>query len=385
MFEKCLVENMRDALAKIENLKISRVRGRIWIELKNGNDFTQDELDIIKKQLPKVFGMESFSPGVLCKPDLEEIRSAVRKSVDNIFKPAMEKSKGPLSFRIRARRSDKKFPLRSKEIEIKLAELVAEIYGEENLNVDLMNAAVSVCCEVREEFAFVFYEVCAAPGGLPVGCNDSVLVLLSGGIDSPVASYMTMKRGSPVNFITFHSSPYTPPETVDKVRGIVKVINEYQRGGALFICNLAPIQKMIRDKCSERYRTILYRRMMFRIAEKVAFKNKMSALATGEAVGQVASQTISNLNTINDAVRMLILRPLIGMDKHEAIVLSRKMGTYDLSNEQVPDSCTVFAPNSPATASKIPLIEKEEEKLGDYNSILEEIISSIEFERQGNR
>lgn len=382
MFEKCLVENMRDALAKIENLKISRVRGRIWIELRNGNDFTQDELDIIKKQLPKVFGMESFSPGVLCKPDLEEIRSAVRKTVDSVFRPVMEKSKGPLSFRIRARRSDKNFPLRSKEVEIKLAELIAEIYGEDNLDVDLMNAAVTVSCEIREEFAFVFYEICDAPGGLPVGCNDSVLVLLSGGIDSPVASYMTMKRGSPVNFITFHSSPYTPPETIDKVKRIVKVINEYQRGGTLFICNLAPIQKMIRDKCSERYRTVLYRRMMFRIAEKVALKNKMSALATGEAVGQVASQTISNLNTINNATEMLVLRPLIGMDKHEAIVLSRKMGTSDISNEQVPDSCTVFAPNSPATASKIPLIKKEEEKLGDYNPILDEIIEGIELFKQ---
>jgi thiamine biosynthesis protein ThiI len=182
-----------------------------------------------------------------------------------------------------------------------------------------------------------------------------------------------MKRGCHVDFITFDSYPYTPPEALEKVRRITRVLNSFQRPGKLYACNLAEIQKQIRDNCSEKYRTILYRRYMFRIADAIAQKNKLKALVTGESVGQVASQTIVNLSTINNAVDMLILRPLAGYDKEEVITISKRIDTFEISKEQVPDSCTVFAPNAPATAAPQRKIEIEEEKL-DIDELLQEAV-----------
>lgn len=189
---------------------------------------------------------------------------------------------------------------------------------------------------------------------------------------------MIMKRGCPTDFITFHSAPYTPPETTDKVRGIAGFLNGWQIHGKLHLCNLAPLQKQIRDFCTERFRTVLYRRAMLRIAEQVARQTDCRALVTGEAVGQVASQTLVNMNTINRAIDMLVLRPLVGTDKLETIRIAEMIGSYDLSNTQVPDSCTVFAPSSPATATPESLAEAEERKIPDYPAVLEKIIADIE-------
>lgn len=378
MFEKDLIENIRIMLKQISDLKIMRIRGRIWIEKKTSVNFPSNEIDLINKELPKVFGLDSFSPGIMCKPETDEIRKNVKDSSEAFFKGLLEKKKC-VTFRSRVRRSNKKFPMDSKEVEIDLATLLDETYGEGNVKVDLSDSAeITIGCEIRDEFAFIFYENIRGPGGLPVGCNPPVLALLSGGIDSPVACYMAMKRGCPVSFLTFHSYPYTPMETIDKIKKLVKVINGYQRGGTLYSCNIFPMQKLVRDNCSGRYRTILYRRMMFRIGEKLADKYNYSALVTGEAVGQVASQTIHNMNTINDATSLLVLRPLVCMDKHETIRVAERIGTLNISNEQFPDSCTVFASSSPATSSTIKVIEEEEAKLGDYNAVIDEIMEGIE-------
>jgi thiamine biosynthesis protein ThiI len=377
MFENRLIENIYDLLKHVEEVKVSRVRGRIWIQHPQLRPFDSQEMDVIKAQLPRAFGIESFSPIIMCGLDIDEICRAVESSCDPFVQAAMAKKPVP-AFRIRATRSNKKFPLISKEIEIRLAKTVAVKYDDGKLKVDLMNADISIGCEVRDEFAFIYYESFRGPGGLPVGCNSPVLALLSGGIDSPVACYMTMKRGCRVNYITFHSSPYTPQATIDKVKRIAEELNLFQRPGKLHLCNLAPIQKLIRDNCNSKNRTVLYRRMMFRIAEKVARKTGCMALVTGESVGQVASQTIVNLNTINNAVNMLVLRPLIGLDKSEGIALAEKIGTFELSKEQVPDSCTVFAPPSPATALPIERAEEDEQKLPGYEAVLDEIIAAIE-------
>jgi thiamine biosynthesis protein ThiI len=377
MFENRLIENIYDLLKNVEDVKVSRVRGRIWIQHPQLRPFDGKELEVIKAQLPRAFGIESFSPIIMCGLDIDEICRAVDGTCDQFIQAAMAKKPVP-AFRIRATRSNKKFPLISKEIEIRLAKTVAIKYDDGKIRVDLMNADVSVGCEVRDEFAFIYYESFRGPGGLPVGSNSPVLALLSGGIDSPVACYMTMKRGCRVNYITFHSSPYTPQTTVDKVKRIADELNLFQRPGKLHLCNLAPIQKLIRDDCNPRNRTVLYRRMMFRIAEKVARKTGCMALVTGESVGQVASQTIVNLNTINAAVNMLVLRPLIGMDKSEGIALAEKIGTFELSKEQVPDSCTVFAPPSPSTALPVDRAEEDEQHLPGYEAVLDEIIAGIE-------
>ena len=255
-----------------------------------------------------------------------------------------------------------------------------DLFYKHGIGVVLDEADITLGVEVRDEFAIVFFESFKAPGGLPVGSNPRVLTLLSVGIDSPVAAWQIMKRGSPTEFITFHSAPYTPPETIDKVRSLVRILNRFQRHGRLFIVNLAEFQKAVRDNCSERMRTVLYRRAMFRIAEAVARREDCRALVTGEALGQVASQTVVNMDTINRAVDMLVLRPLVGADKLETIAVAERIGTMKLSSVQVPDSCTVFAPSSPATAVPAAIALKEESKIPNYAGLLEKIVADLEID-----
>ncbi|WP_294503513.1 tRNA uracil 4-sulfurtransferase ThiI [uncultured Victivallis sp.] len=377
MFERCLVENIRHLLDGKAPCRVHRVRGRVWVEPKHEGDFTPEELRAIKPQLAKVFGLESFSPAARVAVDMDAIRAKALELAGEVLTPVFAEREN-ISFRVRARRSFKKFPFRSQEIEIDLVTSIAKLFGDDRFRIDLKHAEYTLGVEVRDEFALLYWDEYRAPGGLPVGSNPRVLTLLSGGIDSPVAAWMIMKRGCPTDFITFHSSPYTPPETTDKVRGIAEFLNGWQIHGKLHLCNLAPLQKLIRDNCTERFRTVLYRRAMLRISEQVARATGCRALVTGEAVGQVASQTLVNMNTINRAIDMLVLRPLVGTDKLETIRIAGMIGSYELSNTQVPDSCTVFAPASPATAMPEPVAEAEERKIPDYPSVLEKIIADIE-------
>ncbi len=377
MFEQKMVDNIRYLLRRIENIQVKKVRGRIWVQRKEMVPFSAADMTEIHDRMKMAFGLESYSPAIMTPPDIEALKDAVRSSAAPYFNAALAQNQ-TISFRIRASRSDKEFPMRSKDIEIALATLVGDIFDQDRLKINLDKAMVTVGCEVRREFAIIFYESFRCPGGLPVGSNSSVLALLSGGIDSPVACYMMMKRGCPVDYVTFHSSPYTPPETTDKVKKMGALLNEFQRPGKLFSCNLAEIQKAIRDNCRPDFRTVLYRRMMLRIAAKIAGNNGNRALLTGESVGQVASQTIINMGVINAATEMLILRPLVGIDKNETIRMAREIGTLDLSNVQVPDSCTVFAPSSPATAAPMFRVLEEEQKLGDWESIIDKIVTEAE-------
>ncbi|MDD5597502.1 MAG: tRNA 4-thiouridine(8) synthase ThiI [Victivallaceae bacterium] len=378
MFEKRMVENMYYLLRKVHDIRISRVRGRIWIERKDKELFTDEQLEIIDEQLQRAFGLESFSPVIMCEPTMDAMKKAVDVSCRPYFAKAFE-AKPVVSFRIRAKRSNKNFELDSRGIEIELAREVGREYDYDSLTINLEEADVTVWCELRCEFAFIYYDIIRGPGGLPVGSNSPVLALLSGGIDSPAACCEIMKRGCRCDFITFHSSPYTPPATVDKVRRIAHHLNLFQPPARLFICNLAPLQKLIRDKCNPRFRTVLYRRMMFRIARAVAVRHKRQALVTGESVGQVASQTIKNMAAIDAAIDMLVLRPLVGTDKNDAIALARRIGTFDMSSEQVPDSCTVFAPSNPATAVVLSKILEDEARIPEYPAMLKEIVENIEI------
>lgn len=384
-FERTMLENLRRILRiDLPDLRYRRIRGRLWMEFSDHRDFTQSELDLIRRNLElRGVGLESFSPAIVTQPDLENIEKVVTDAAAVVIPPAIEQAHScgkTLRFRIRARRSDKNFPLCSQEIEIKLTALLGGIYGRENLKLDLNDTAdLTVGVEVREEMAIIWLESFHAPGGLPVGCNDRVLALLSGGIDSPVACYLTMKRGSGVDFIGFHSDPYTPPETVDKVQRIADYLNTFQQPGRLYMVNIVELQKLVRDNCNPRMRTVLYRRLMFRIAEGIARRRKIGALLTGESLGQVASQTVVNMNTIDNAVNMLILRPLCGMDKLATIDIARKIGTFDLSAEQVPDSCTVFAPDKPSTRVPIADAEAEEARIPGYYEIIEKIVNEIEL------
>ena len=378
VFEKCLVDNIRHMLKNgAPECRVRRIRGRVWIEPEMRETFSAESLQFIVEKLPEVFGLESFSPAVLLPVDMDAIRKTAVELAPGAFAGCT--SARP-SFRVRARRSNKRFPLTSQQIEIDLVTAIAEKVGENSFDIDLKNADITLGCEVRDEFSALFFDTYRCAGGLPVGSNPRVLTLLSGGIDSPVAAWQIMKRGSPTDFITFHSSPYTPPETVEKVRGLAAKLNTFQRHGRLFIVNLAEFQKAVRDNCAERLRTVLYRRAMFRIAEAVARREDCKALVTGEALGQVASQTVANMDTINRSIDMLVLRPLVGADKLETIAVAEKIGTMKQSSVQVPDSCTVFAPSSPATSVPVDLALSEEAKIPGYAAILEKIINDIEID-----
>ncbi|OQA86739.1 MAG: putative tRNA sulfurtransferase [Lentisphaerae bacterium ADurb.Bin242] len=378
MFENKLLSNIQalSACEGLNELVLQRIRGRIFIRKRKNAVFEPAELETVKSVLSRAFGVESFSPVLECEPDLEKILSVVIDSAKRSIEKMLE-SAPSIRFRTRARRSDKSFPLKSREIEIEVASRLHELFGE-RIQVDLENPEFTIGIEVREQIALVFYETFKGPGGLPVGTNSDVLGLLSGGIDSPVACHMTMKRGCHLDFLTFHSFPYTPMESLEKVKRIVSVLNRYQKKGRLFACNLSEIQKLVRDHCTPKYRTVLYRRMMLRIATMLCHFHKLGAIVTGESIGQVASQTIVNLSVINDATTMLMIRPLAGMDKLESIERAQAIGTYDLSIVDVPDSCTVFAPPAPSVAAKFYLVEEEEKKIPDLNEALEAAFKNIE-------
>ncbi len=372
MFEICLVENLRHILRPRIDCAVRRVRGRVWVEPSGKEWFSDSDIAAAGSLIPRVFGLESFSPVVKLPTDWEIIKKTVLESAERRLTPVFAVT-DKISFRIRARRSFKRFPLSSNRIEIELVTLLGDKFGDNRFQIDLDNAEYTLGVEVRDEFSLLFWETFRAPGGLPVGSNPRVLTLLSGGIDSPVAAWQIMKRGCPTDFISFHSAPYTPSATTEKVTEIAAFLNTFQRNGTLYLCNLAPFQKLVRDCCTERFRTVLYRRAMLRIAEKVAVRTGCKALVTGDSVGQVASQTLVNLDTVGKAVDMLILRPLTGADKLETIRIAEQIGSMKYSAVQVPDSCTVFAPSNPATAAPVHIIENEEMKIPDYAAVLEKI------------
>lgn len=377
-FENCFVDNLNNVLRDLENFVINRSRGRMWIRHCDDSYITEEELELIHEQLPKAFGLHSYSPAVITESDIEKIKDVVADIGPAIFTKELEGRTKQLPFKVRARRGWKAFPLISRDIEIQIAEVIGTFEMRDDMKVDLMNAELTVGCEVREKMSFIYIERFAGPGGLPVNPKSPVLSLLSGGIDSPIACFMAMKRGCKLDFLTFHSAPYTTQESVDKVIEVSETINEYQKPGKLYVANLAPFQRAVRDKCEEKFRTILYRRAMMRIAEKVALENGQKALLTGEAIGQVASQTLDNMTTIDRAVKMLILRPLLGMDKEDIITLARKYDTMDISSVQCADSCTVFAPKSAATSSKEYRLRDQEEKIENYDELLDQVIAEIE-------
>ncbi len=371
-FEQILMEGIHRALAGVDGIKCRRERGRVFLELAAGGSFSAEQMAGIREGIPKVFGLTSASIGISTEVSLE----ALEETIFGYFPKMLEQFSGDtVTYRMRCRRSNKDFPMRAKEVEIHFADRLLEQYPQ--LKVDLSNAELTIYLEIREKRAFLSFDEIPAPGGLPTGTAAPALVLLSGGIDSPVAAHLMQSRGCRLDYLTFHSYPYTTMELLDKVAGIAKVLNEWQTPGKLFACNLAEAQKLIRDNCNERLRTVLYRRLMFRVAAELAGRRKRPALVTGESVGQVASQTVPNLDVINRATDMLVLRPLLGIDKVQTTDIARHIGTLELSNVQCPDSCTVFQPPRPATNAKLHIVEEEEAKL-DQQELLELCLHTIE-------
>ncbi|SNX52803.1 tRNA uracil 4-sulfurtransferase ThiI [Thermoanaerobacterium sp. RBIITD] len=352
-FENKLVKNIKNALNGYEDIKVEKTHGRIYIE------YPGNVNDIIDK-LKKVFGIVGIT-----------IAKKVDLNIETIYKTAIDimREHSGKSFKVETRRPNKSFPYESMEISRMVGAKVLE--NVDNIYVDVHNPDVILNIEIRER-AYLYIGVIDGIGGMPLGTNGKAMVLLSGGIDSPVAAWMMMKRGVEVEAIYFHSPPYTQERAKDKVIDLCKTLTEYGQIIYLHVVNFTDFQLAIYDKCPPKMTTIIMRRMMMRVAENIARKYDAMALVTGESLGQVASQTIESLYCTNAVVKMPVFRPLIGMDKSEIVELAQKIGTYDISIRPYEDCCTIFVPKHPLIK---PVLEDviEGEKNLDYQYYIDNL------------
>ena len=365
-FENWLRQNIKAALNRtIPNKKftVQRLYGRIMIELDDDPIINQEE---ITQALSNTFGLAYFAFAKYVAQEIKGIREmALAALQDKVFD----------TFKIKTRRPDQQFLFTAQQVN---EDVGAFILSKMDKTVQLKDPDITCYIDIVQGAVYIYTEKIPGPGGLPTGANGKVVGLLSGGIDSPVASILAMKRGAAVTFVHFHSVPLTTEESIDKVKQITTVLSHYQSRIHLYLVALTPIQKEIMVKTKEKYRIILYRRFMFRIAEIIARKEKARALVTGESLGQVASQTLDNIAAIEAVSSMPILRPLIGLDKLEIINLAKDYGTYDISILPDQDCCSLFLPKSPATKAKKQFIEAEEENLA-VDNLVQDAIDSIEI------
>ncbi len=362
-FEERLRENMRRALAGLPFRAVRRLSGRLVVEVPD--DFPLEEG---AERLRKVFGLSSVSQGWVASPELEELKTLVWQLIrDRSFE----------TFRITTRRADKRYPFTSQQVNEQVGAYVQQRSGR---RVKLENPDLNCGIELVGSSAFVYFDKLAAVGGLPVGASGRVVVLISGGIDSPVAAYRVMKRGCRAIFVHFHSFPHTTVEAQDKVRRLVSILSQYQYSAELFLVPFAEAQRQVVAFTPPETRVILYRRLMLRLAEAIARKKHALALVTGDSIGQVASQTLENLYTIGSVATLPVLRPLIGEDKEEIISQARCLGTFDTSVIQDVDCCSLFVPRHPETRSKPSVISRVETKL-DIDSIIADALERTVVER----
>lgn len=361
-FIKKLTENIKRATG-LSHDQIRLEWGRIYID-------AGQEIDRVSQQLTYVFGIRSLSVAHCLPPDIEPIE---RVAVE-VAKSEVEQ--GKRTFKIEARRSLKTFPLTSLEINSRLGRTVlAECPA---LSVDVHHPSFTIEIEVRSEGAFVFTKKIQGPGGLPVGIMGRALLLLSGGIDSPVAGWMMMKRGLVVDAVYYDSFPFTGEKAKEKVIELCRILSRW-RGHRirLYVPRVTEIQTELSRAVPEPLWTVVLRRFMARIAERIAREKGYGAVATGESLGQVASQTLENLACINTAVDTLVLRPLIGMDKYEIIELAKRIGTYETSVLPYEDCCTVFAPSHPETRAQQEKVEQAESQL-DHEKLIQSALTNME-------
>lgn len=371
-FEKRFKENIEKALKGVKFAYIYKFGQRFVLEL------TEDNFAEIKVRLQRVFGIAFFSLAEVV--EIKNVigrgsRSAaptVTKIKNRVF--SMIKNRKFKTFAVKTRRSEKDFPLNSVEINEKIGEFLRK---KLNKKVDLTNPDLTCHIDIVRDRAFLYCDKIKGPGGLPVSTSGKVAVLLSGGIDSPAAAYLMMKRGARCIFVHFHSYPHTDQASIDKTKDLVEVLSQYQYGAKVYLVSFLAIQKEIMMKCEPKFRVILYRRMMVRIAQIIAYREKCLALVTGESLGQVASQTLDNLQVVDDVSNLLILRPLIGFDKDEIVKLASKIGTYEVSIKPHADCCSLFMPKKPILYAKVGEVEREEKKL-DVEMVIEEAISKTE-------
>ena len=365
-FEKMLVNRIKKLLKKFDNVEAYRHEGLIFVRADKKHD-----PEMIIGEISKVFGVASISPALECESELNSIGdAAVALMMDLIEK------KGIKTFKVDAKRADKNFPVKSPEIARIIGAKV--LVGCKVLKVDVHNPDCVLFVDLRKDKSYVFEQKISGFGGLPLGTNGKGMVLLSGGIDSPVAAWMMAKRGMLIEAVHFHSYPYTSQRAQEKVEDLARIIAQYCGRFKMNVINLLPIQEQIVENCPEEETTILVRRFMMRIAEKVAQKSGCTMLITGENLGQVASQTAEALVVTDATVKMPVMRPLIALDKVDIIQKAKDIGTFETSIMPYEDCCTVFLPKHPATKPKLEKILESESKL-DVDALVEAAVEKMEI------
>jgi tRNA uracil 4-sulfurtransferase len=351
LFERALASNIRTALRDLPDARVQSTHGRVLVRV------APDRADDAAARLERVFGLVSFSIArqVPAAPDLEAIGAATVEAAQ----AAIARDR-PASFKIEARRSDKRFPKTSMDV---ARELGARVIQATGLPVDVHTPALRLGVEIGTGIGYVYIATRAAPGGLPVGASGKALLLLSGGIDSPVAGWLAAKRGMTLDGVYFHSPPYIGEKSRDKVLTLGRQLAKWQALRSVTVVPFTDVQKKLRDAGPPEMAVVLYRRMMMRIADAVADKLGATALVTGENLGQVASQTIENMTAIEAAARRVVLRPLVTYDKVETTALARRIGTFETSILPFDDCCSLFVPPHPETRAKVEVAERAEAKL----------------------
>lgn len=360
-FEDILIRNIKYALKDLDYGGIRKAYGRVYIDC-------GENWQAVVDSLKSVFGIVSFSPVLKTELDLDAIKQAANK--------LMAEAQGS-TFKINARRPNKHFPLTSMEVNRELGGYVLQNFPE--FKVDVHQPDVLLNIELRNEGAYLYHKEIPGLGGMPVGSASKGMLLLSGGIDSPAAGYLTLKRGVTLEAVHFHSYPFTSERSKQKVLDLAQILAKYAGNGEikLWIVYFTEIQKVLQKSRYPDLNITLMRRFMLRIAERLAKREKALALITGDSLGQVASQTMESIHTINAVTNMPIFRPLIGLDKQEIVDLAKKIGTYETSILPYEDCCTVFVPKNPATKPRIDQVLEAESQF-DIDALIDEAVEKTE-------
>lgn len=366
VFEKKLMTNIKKALygMQIQGYKVYKGEGRIYI------DADPEIMDQVIEKVRNVFGVVTLSPAIKAEKGYEKLKEMCLE----VFEDAIANGEYK-TFKMDVKRQNKSFHMTSPEMTKDIAGYILSKHGDK-IGVDVFKPELTVYAEFRDNLNIVYARKIDGAGGMPVGINGKVATLLSGGIDSPVATYLASKRGLEIEAVHFHSFPFTSEKSMQKVEQLAKIVSLYTGSIKIHMVNLLPVQKEIAEKCPEELMTILSRRFMMRIAERIANQTECGALVTGESIGQVASQTIEGLTATNDVVRtMPVIRPLISFDKEDIIKIARNIETFETSIIPEEDCCTVFLPKRPATKPKLEKIYKAEEAL-DIEKLVSEAIEN---------
>lgn len=363
-FEDILIKNMKRRLSDLGSFEFTKSQSTIMVDPVDDDIDLDDAADIVSR----VFGIAALSRACVCEKDFEDIKATALSYLSEELEDAK-------TFKVEAKRSDKKFPMKSPEICRELGGFLLSKFH--NLSVDVHNPDITVTVEVRDKYAFVRGNNIKGAGGMPTGTSGRAGILISGGIDSPVAAYMMAKRGIELCAIHFASPPYTSELAEMKVMELLKKVARYSGVITTYVVPFTKIQEAIRDLCPEEYFTIIMRRIMMMISEKLAVHQNCHALITGESVGQVASQTMYALACTDCAVNMPVFRPCIGMDKEEIIAISRKIDTFQTSIQPYEDCCTVFTPKHPKTKPHVDDVIKAEANIENLEELIDEAIHNV--------